>query len=135
VDGGLLSGFPIWIFDEENDSVQTLGVMIKNQQSNTSRGKTDIISYTEDIINAPINEDETNFVRNKDLVRTMVIDYDGRVSATDFDKVNKSKKIMMQSGYESAVRFLESYGSKGASAPGNNFDRDPKRGEFTHSPA
>jgi NTE family protein len=135
VDGGLLSGFPVWIFDEENGGVQTLGVMIKNQQSSTSRGKTDIISYTEDIINAPINEDETNFVRNKDLVRTMVIDYDGRVSATDFAKVNNSKKIMMQSGYESAVRFLEVYGSKGTRGRANKFDRDPKRGGFTHSPS
>jgi NTE family protein len=135
VDGGLLSGFPIWIFDEEGDPNPTLGIKIKNLESKTSHGKNDIISYTEDIINAPINEDETNFVRNKDLVRTMVIDYDGRVSATDFYNVNKSKKIMMQSGYESAVRFLESYDPEGARKPGNRLDRKSKRGGFTHGPS
>lgn len=135
VDGGLLSGFPIWIFDEDGYGVPTLGVMIKNQQSNTSRGKTDILSYTQDIINAPINEDESNFVREKDLVRTIVLDYGGEVNGTDFGKVNKSKKAMMRSGYESTARFLENSGSKGAYRPMNRQERTSKRGGFTHSPS
>lgn len=108
VDGGLLSCFPIWIFDGEEHSTQTtFGIKIRDLASYTSQGKDDIISYTKDIINAPINEDESNFIRNKDLVRTIIIDYNGQVISTDFDKVNESKKDLMLSGYESTVRFLE----------------------------
>jgi NTE family protein len=108
VDGGLLSNFPIWIFDNEGPLTSpTIGIKIKNLASNTSRGKRGIISYTQDIINAPINQDESNFVRNKDLVRTIVIDYDGKIKATDFNKVNKYKMELISKGYESSRRFLD----------------------------
>ena len=107
VDGGLLSGFPVWVFD--NEETPTIGIMIKNLDSNTSQGKTDIISYTKDVINAPINEDETNFVCGKDLVRTIVIDYTGMIDATSFDKINERKKEMIRVGYDSTVKFLDGY--------------------------
>ncbi len=116
VDGGLLSGFPIWIFDEEGDPNITLGIKIKNPETNTSRGKRDILSYTKDMISAPINEDESNFIRNKDLVRTIIIDYEGQISSTDFANINASKKAMVRSGYDSAARFLENFKLESLSA-------------------
>lgn len=116
VNGGLLSGFPIWIFDEEGDPNITLGIKIKNPETNTSRGKRDILSYTKDMISAPINEDESNFIRNKDLVRTIIIDYEGQISSTDFANINASKKAMVRSGYDSAARFLESFKLESLSA-------------------
>lgn len=107
VDGGLLSSFPIWVFDKENSSqMTTLGIKLKDQTSNSARGKHDIISYTKDIINAPINEDDENFIRNNDLMRTIVIDYNGEFIATDFSKVNVHKKDLIQTGYESTIKFL-----------------------------
>ncbi len=110
VDGGLLSNFPIWIFDNEVPLARpTIGIKIKNLASNTARGKRDIISYTQDIINAPINQDESNFVRNKDLIRTIVIDYNGEIKATDFNKVNKYKRELISKGYESSKRFLDKF--------------------------
>ncbi|OQB23515.1 MAG: Patatin-like phospholipase [Firmicutes bacterium ADurb.Bin182] len=116
VNGGLLSGFPIWIFDEEGDPNITLGIKIKNPETNTSRGKRDILSYTKDMISAPINEDESNFIRNKDLVRTIIIDYEGQISSTDFANINASKKAMVRSGYDSAARFLENFKLESLSA-------------------
>lgn len=112
VDGGLLSSFPIWIFDNDDPVMQlSLGVKIKDPVSNSSLGKDDIISYTEDIINAPLNEDESNFIRNRDLVRTIVIDYGEEVRPTDFAKVNKCIKDMILKGYESTARFLDKFDS------------------------
>lgn len=110
VDGGLLSNFPIWIFDNDDPVMQlTLGVRVKDTITKTSLGKNDIISYTEDIINAPLNEDESNFIRNKDMVRTIVIDYGDEIRPTDFAKVNKCIKKMIRKGYESTARFLDKF--------------------------
>lgn len=113
VDGGLLSSFPIWIFDSEGvPRWPTFGIKIKDLDSCTSQGKTDIISYTKDIINAPINEDEENFIRNKDYVRTIVIEYDGKIGATGFDKANGFVSDLCNKGYKSTISFIEQWDFK-----------------------
>lgn len=113
VDGGLLSNFPIWIFDSEGiPRWPTFGIKIKDLDSYTSKGKTDIISYTKDIINAPINEDEENFVRNKDYVRTIVIGHDESISTTDFGKANDSIENLYNKGYKNTASFIEKWDFK-----------------------
>lgn len=113
VDGGLLSNFPIWIFDmEEKYTRPTFGIKIKDQESYTSRGKTGIISYLKDLIYAPLNEDEENFIRNKDLLRTIVINCDIKINFTDFDKVNRFIKDLYDSGYKCAIRYINGLRSK-----------------------
>lgn len=110
VDGGLLSTFPIWIFDVEGTpGWPTFGVKIHDLDSNTLRGKTDFISYIKDIIDAPINEDQKNFIRDKDLVRTIVIDYNGEIKSTDFGKVNEYVGKLYDNGYKSIMKFLDNW--------------------------
>lgn len=110
VDGGLLSTFPIWIFDVEGTPRwPTLGIKIQDLDSNTLKGKTGFISYVMDIIDAPINEDQKNFIRDKDLVRTIVIDYNGQIKSTDFGKVNKYVESLYNNGYKSVMKFLDSW--------------------------
>jgi NTE family protein len=110
VDGALLSNFPIWIFDIDGiPRWPTFGMKIKDLDSNTSKGKTNIISYVKDIIDAPINQDETNFVRRKEFVRTIIIDYDGKVSATNFNKADTFIKSFLDNGYNSAIKFINSW--------------------------
>lgn len=110
VDGGLLSNFPIWIFDGENTpEVTTFGLKIKDSLSFSAQGKTSIIDYVKDIINAPLKVDQDNFVRSKDRVRTIIIDYGKKISPVDF---NKSEKLLMNlydCGYECAARFMHSW--------------------------
>lgn len=113
VDGGLLSSFPIWIFDIEGiPRWPTLGIKIKDLDSYTSQGKTDIISYAKDIIDAPINESEENFIRYKDYVRTIVIDYDGKIGATGFHKANNFISDLYSKGYKSTMSFIEKWDFK-----------------------
>ena len=113
VDGGLLSNFPIWIFDMEEKYIRpTFGIKIKDQESYTSRGKTGIISYLKDLIYAPLNEDEENFIRNRDLLRTIVIDCDIKINFTDFDKVNRFIKDLYDSGYKYTIRYINGLRSK-----------------------
>lgn len=107
VDGGLLSNFPIWIFDSDNTSYPTMGIKIKDIDSYTSQGKTGILSFFKDVIDAPINVDPENFVRNKDKLRILIIDYGSKLKASDFKKINKYIYPLIKNGYAQALSFLE----------------------------
>lgn len=107
VDGGLLSNFPIWIFDSDNADYPTIGIKIKDLDSYTSQGKTGIISFLRDVIDAPINVDSENFVRNKDRLRILIIDYGAKIKASDFKKINKYIAPLIKNGYDQTLSFLK----------------------------
>lgn len=110
VDGGLLSNFPIWIFDGENTSqIVTFGLKTKDPDSFSAQGRTNIINYVKDIINAPLKVDQDNFVRSKDRVRTIVIDYGGKIKSTDFNKSEKLLMSLYDHGYECTERFMNNW--------------------------
>lgn len=113
VDGGLLSNFPIWIFDIAGvPRWPTFGIKIKDLSSNTSKGKTGFISYVKDIIDAPLNQDGENFIRDKDIVRTIEIDNPYNIKATDFGKINMYRKTLYNMGYECTDKFLKKWDFK-----------------------
>ncbi len=110
VDGGLLSSFPIWVFDlDSKPRWPTFGLKIKDECSLTSIGKKNILAYTKDIINAPINKDEMSFVRDKDLVRTIIIENNHLLKSTDFNLSNNDIKYLYQIGYDSVVEYLKKW--------------------------
>jgi len=114
VDGGILSNFPIWLFDVEGiDKWPTFGMkLIENHKSYTSRSKTDIISYLLDIVSAMINKNEEVYVRDKDWVRTIPIPTLG-VSTTQFNISKEKSNELFQSGYKSAEKFLSKWSFEG----------------------
>lgn len=110
VDGGILSNFPIWIFDTLKKPIcPTFGIKVKDLSSNTSRGKTGFISYVKDLIEAPLNQDSENFVRHRDEVRTIEIDNPHNIKATDFNKINLYRNVLYKTGYECTQKFLNGW--------------------------
>lgn len=107
VDGGLLSNFPIWIFDSDNTNYPTIGIKIKDLDSYTSQGKTGILPFLKDVIDAPINVDPENFVRNKDKLRILIIDYGAKIKASDFKKIDKYIDPLIKNGYVQTLNFLK----------------------------
>lgn len=110
VDGGLLSNFPIWIFDVEGvPRWPTFGFnLISDEQSYTSQGEQDIISFTIDTITTVLNRNENIYIREKDSVRTINIPTLG-VKTTDF---NISKELILKlfdEGYKSTEKFLNTW--------------------------
>lgn len=114
VDGGILSNFPIWIFDVEGvDKWPTFGMkLIEDHKSFTSRSRTDIISYLLDIVSAMINKNEEIYVRDKDWVRTIPIPTLG-VGTTQFNISKEKSYELFQSGYRSAEKFLRTWSFEG----------------------
>lgn len=110
VDGGLLSNFPVWIFDvDDGPKLPTIGIKVKDSLSLTSQNKTSILSYTKDIINSVINKEELSYVRNKDLIRTIIIDHDQSIKSTDFGLTRLQMDYLFECGYQSAIRFLDRF--------------------------
>lgn len=110
VDGGILSNYPIWIFDVNGTPRwPTFGMkLIDNKLSYTARSKTDIVSYTLDIISAMINKNEEIYVKDKDWVRTISIPSLG-VGTTEFSLKAEKALELFEAGYKSAEKFLRTW--------------------------
>jgi NTE family protein len=110
VDGGILSNYPIWIFDGQGEPKRpTIGLkLIEDNQSLTSKGKTDLISFIIDIVSAMLNKNEEIYVKHKDWIRTIGIPTLG-VKGTEFDKISTMGLKLFESGYKSAEKFLKDY--------------------------
>jgi len=110
VDGGVLSNFPVWIFDVEGaPRWPTFGFKLADSsESNCSQGRTDLFSYLCDLFETMIDEDQTVFMRDKDSVRTILIPTLG-IKATDFNLSPMNAFQLYQSGYASCQHFLKQW--------------------------
>lgn len=114
VDGGVLSNFPVWIFDVEGaPRWPTFGFrLVDSSAGGCTAARTDLISYAFSILGAMIDEDQSAFMRDKESVRTISIPTPG-VSVTDFDLSPMEAFRLYQSGYASCQRFLKQWDFQG----------------------
>lgn len=110
VDGGILSKFPIWIFDVYGvPRWPTFGFkLVSKKISNTAEGKTDFSAFIFDIIDTMIEKNEDIYIRDKDAVRTIFIPTLG-AKTTQFNMSKEMKMKLFDSGYKSAEKFLDSW--------------------------
>lgn len=110
VDGGVLSNFPVWIFDAEGTPRwPTFGFrLVDSSASSCSMGKKDLLSYIFDIFEAMTDDDQSIFMRDKDSVRTISIPTLG-VRTTDFNLSPLDAFRLYRSGYESCSKFLKNW--------------------------
>ncbi|GIM27411.1 phospholipase [Clostridium polyendosporum] len=110
VDGGLLSNFPIWIFDvKEIPKRPTFGFKFFTSKKNcTSSDKTTFVSYLLDIIATVLERNEEVYLNDKDAVRTMSIPTLG-ITTTQFDITKKESLRLFEEGYNTARQFLSTW--------------------------
>ncbi len=109
VDGGLLSNFPIWIFDvKSTPRWPTFGFKFEKQASYCNVDNFYLKDYSIDIVSTTINKNEELFIRNEDLVRTISIDSMG-VKAVDFDISKERKDNLINEGFNSCENFLSNW--------------------------
>ena len=107
VDGGILSDFPVWLFDTDRlpDSPVFGLRLISPIHGRTIMGKNDFFSYMIDVVKTILDEDDARYISNKSLVRTIPVPCED-VSATEFDiSAEKSMKLFKR-GYAAANDFL-----------------------------
>lgn len=109
VDGGLLSNFPIWIFDSKGTPTRpTFGLRLKEDDNFHFKKRYCLFSYLSDIIQTAITHNEDIYLEDKDAVRTIDLPTLS-IKTTEFN-LNKSKVLSLyKSGYKATENFINSW--------------------------
>lgn len=109
VDGGLLSNFPVGLFDDPANAIRpTIGIRV-------SRGQERLVirnlrGYVAAIVGTAVSAlDARDVVKAADAVRTIQIDT-GDTRVTDFAMPRERRRLLYHSGRWAAERFLENNG-------------------------
>jgi Predicted esterase of the alpha-beta hydrolase superfamily len=111
VDGAVCCNFPINIFDVEGTQPRwpTIGFKFDSPEiSNTKQGKTDPISFLFDIANTLSAEKNREWLKDENLVRTILIPTD-EVEPTNFNLSRRRIIKLFRAGYKSAAKFHKSW--------------------------
>jgi NTE family protein len=121
VDGGLLSNFPVWLFDsEEKPSWPTFGLRLVEEDNKTSLGDRlpafdffseafdPIITYLMNIVSTALEAHDRMYIESDNFARTIPIPTLG-VSTLDFKLPREKTDALFQSGRDAAQKFLKTW--------------------------
>jgi len=112
VDGGLLSNFPVWLFDTEGAIPEwpTFGFKLvepreEHKIPHTVRGP---ISLLKALFSTMMEAHDARYIKDRNFARTIPILTLG-VETTDFDISKEKSEALYQSGRQAAQRFFETW--------------------------
>jgi NTE family protein len=113
VDGGVLSNFPVWIFDSEGEPPwPTFGLMLVEPDPKADPGAdqpatadTDFVTYLKDLTSTMLEAHDRMYLQNDTFVRTIPIPTLG-VRTTEFDLSPERADELFESGHGAALEFL-----------------------------
>jgi NTE family protein len=119
VDGGVLSNFPVWLFDSEGEPEwPTFGLMLVEPEPRTSiaerlgpeevSGRFHTVEFVKGLIQTMLEAHDRMYLENASYVRTIQIPTLG-VRTTDFDLSRERREALYESGRRAAGRFLEDW--------------------------
>lgn len=113
VDGGVLSNFPVWIFDSDGEPRwPTFGLMLVEPEPKAEPGAnhppapdTGIVTYLKDLVSTMLEAHDRMYLANDAFVRTIPIPTLG-VRTTEFDLSTERADALYESGCSAAEDFL-----------------------------
>lgn len=110
VDGGVLSNFPVWLFDgEETPLWPTFGFKIIEPDQSGSSGIRNAFGLFKAILSTMLEaHDKIHLMDPKSSVRTISIPSLG-IKTTDFETINQQKEALFNSGVKAATYFFEGW--------------------------
>lgn len=111
VDGGVLSNFPMWIFNDENGKTErpVLGLRLSRSQEEMPGHNIDnALDLFEALFSTMKNAHDERYISRKherNIIFIPVDDY----SATQFDMDQETKESLMDAGRNSTLTFLKSW--------------------------
>ena len=109
VDGGVLSNFPLWIFDNEKKVRPTLGMKLSSTSQEMSPNEiNNAIQLYEALFSTMKNAHDNRYIarrHEKDIIFIPVEKY----NATQFDMNEETKQKLMNIGKERTVQFLKKW--------------------------
>jgi NTE family protein len=109
VDGGILSNFPIWLFDAAGrPRWPTFGFKLVEPESAEPQPSRRLLEFSRAILDTMKNAHDKMTVEDVDMERTIAIPTLG-VKTTQFDLSPEQRDGLYQSGLDTATRFLQTY--------------------------
>lgn len=106
VDGGVLSNFPVWIFDDDlPDKYPTFGFNLRAKDPQHFHQINGPFSMLHAIIATMLESQDMKYIEKQDAVRTIFIPTPG-VKSTEFTISNKQQQSLYESGQEAARKFF-----------------------------
>ncbi|WP_141431682.1 patatin-like phospholipase family protein [Bacillus sp. 03113] len=111
VDGGVLSNFPIWLFDKDNIKKvrPVLGVKLSHRIMDRPKNKiNNAIQMYEALFTTMKDAHDARFISRKHIRNIIFIPTEG-VLATEFILTNKKKKALLEVGRTCANQFFKQW--------------------------
>jgi len=110
VDGGLLSNFPVWLFDTEGDVPEwpTFGFKLAEPDENVPHRIRGPISLLAALVSTMVGAHDARYIRDEQFKRTIPIRTLG-VGTTDFDISREKSEALYQSGRKAAEKFFKTW--------------------------
>ncbi len=108
VDGGVLSNFPVWLFDDKTADPPwpTFGYKLVEPDSGKPNRINGPITLFAALFNTMMDAHDARYIEDADFVRTITIPTLG-VRTTEFDLSRKRSDNLYQSGRGAAEKFFE----------------------------
>lgn len=133
VDGGLLSNFPLWIYDEENskipekEQIPTLGFHLVGKQSNAPRRINGPLSMLQSLFATMMEAHDERYIEEQNRFRTIKIPTLG-VRVTDFDIKPEKSMELFNSGYNATKAYFQKWSQQQYFNSFNQIVRKQKNG-------
>jgi NTE family protein len=110
VDGGLLSNFPVWLFDYNGDpgDYPTFGLKLVEPDEGVPHRITSPVSLGMAMFSTMFSAYDRKHIDDKDFMRTIPIPTLG-VGTTDFNLSKERSEALYQSGRQSAEKFFNTW--------------------------
>lgn len=117
VDGGMLSNFPVWLFDAEEPQWPTFGLKLVEMdpkapigggpapQEESPGGISLVLHFLRSLVDTMMAAHDRLYIEEKDFNRTIAIDTLG-VGTTEFDLSSERALELYESGRDAARSFL-----------------------------
>lgn len=108
VDGGMLSNFPVWLFDQENPRWPTFGFRLISKTAGEPHPISGPFTLLRAMVYTMLEAHDNRHIKDQDKVRTILVPT-LNVRTTDFHLDRKERKKLIQSGADAAERFFSNW--------------------------
>lgn len=108
VDGGVLSNFPVWLFDQEHPRWPTFGFRFLSEKAGQPRQIEGPISLLRAMFLTMLDAHDNRHIKEQDKVRTIQVPAEG-VKLTDFDLSEQKRKELYEAGVNAAEEFFDDW--------------------------
>ncbi len=110
VDGGMISNYPIWIWDSEDEPEwPTFGLLLYADKEDKPVKTSNPINAMIAMFQTMLKANDKTFVRPDDFINRTISIPTGNVSSIDFDLTTQRKTVLYKSGVTAANAFLDQW--------------------------